>query len=242
MSRLVLILLVALSACSDSQLDAQGFGGGDDEGGGSGAAAPECGTANDCAFGAAKCCDCPTYAAPKSDPTINACAGMTCPGSTCPQNIQLACNAGRCELECAPMQCDLSCGDGFVVDANGCLTCACAEVTSRSCTADQDCVETPADCCGCAKGGHDTAVLAADVAAYEAGLNCPANPSCPGNNTCDAAEGPACVEGGCELVAPAPANACGRADLPACGTGEECVVNADPTATAHGLGVCQPLP
>lgn len=242
MRHLVLILSLALSACSDSQLDAQGFGGGDGEGAGSGGAAPECTTANDCAFGAAKCCDCPTYAAPKHDPTINACAGVMCPVSTCPQNIQLACNTGRCELACAPMQCDLSCGDGFVVDANGCLSCACAQVTSRSCAADQDCVEAPADCCGCAKGGHDTAVLGVELAAYEAGLDCPANPSCPGNNTCDLAEGPACVQGACDLVAPAPAKACGRADLAACATGEQCVVNADPTATAHGLGVCQPLP
>jgi hypothetical protein len=239
--RYLVLILMTVSACSDSQLDAQGFGGGDDGAGSDGAPA-ECTTANDCAFGAAKCCDCPTYAAPKNDPTVNACAGVMCPGSTCPQNVELACNAGRCELACAPMQCDLACADGFVVDANGCLSCECAQVTSRSCMADQDCAEAPADCCGCAKGGHDTAVPAVVLADYEAGLNCPTNPSCPGNDTCDAADGPACVQGACDLVAPAPAGACGRADLPACATGEQCVVNADPTATAHGLGVCQPLP
>jgi len=236
-----LILAVLVSGCSDSQLDAQGLGG--DDGDGSGAAAPECATANDCAFGAAKCCDCPTYAAPKSDPAVNACTGVMCPvTTTCPMNVALACNAGRCELACAPMECTLSCADGFAVGANGCVACQCAEVTSRSCTADQDCAEAPADCCGCAKGGHDTAVPASQLADYIAGLNCPTNPSCPGNNTCDAADGPACVQGACDLVVPAPAAACGRPDLPACAAGSHCVVNADTAATAHGLGLCEPLP
>ena len=239
--RRLLILAALLSGCSDSQLDAQGLGD-DGYGSGGGNAAPECASANDCAFGAAKCCDCPTYAAPKSDPAVNACAGVMCPVTTCPMNVALACNSGRCELACAPMQCDLSCADGFAIDANGCLSCQCAQVTSRACTADQDCAEAPADCCGCAKGGHDTAVPASQLAAYLAGLNCPANPSCPGNNTCDVSDGPACVQGACDLVAPAPAEACGRDDLAACGTGDHCVVNADPSATAHGLGVCQPLP
>jgi hypothetical protein len=85
-------------------------------------------------------------------------------------------------------------------------------------------------------------VPAAQLADYLSSLGCPANPSCPGNNTCDAADAPACVQGACDLAAPAPATACGRDDLPACGTGEHCVVNADPSATVHGLGVCQPLP
>ena len=240
MRRLLLLALLLLPGCPDGQLDAQGFGG--DDGMGSGGAAPECSTANDCAFGAAKCCDCPTYAAPKSDPGINACAGVMCPVTTCPQNVALACNSGRCELACAPMQCDLACADGFVVDTNGCLSCECAQITTRACTADQECAEAPADCCGCAKGGRDTAVPASELSDYLASLSCPTNPSCPGNDTCDAGDGPSCVQGACDLVVPAPPNACGRADLPACPTGDHCVVNADPTATGHALGVCQPLP
>jgi len=236
--RLLILALLLLPACSDGQLDAEGIG---DDGYGSGGAAPECATANDCAFEAAKCCDCPTYAAPKSDPAANACAGVMCPVTTCPQNIALACNAGRCELACAPMECTLSCADGFVVDANGCLSCECAQVTTRACVADSDCAEAPADCCGCAKGGRDTAVPASQLPDYLASLACPTNPSCPGNDTCDPSDGPACVQGACDLVVPAPAAACGRADLPACASGDHCVVNADSSATAHGLGVCQPI-
>ncbi|MEO6777415.1 MAG: hypothetical protein ABI467_31095 [Kofleriaceae bacterium] len=236
---IILVVLSLLPGCPDSQLAAS-FGG--DDGYGSGAAAAECATASDCAFGAAKCCDCPTYAAPKSDPAINACAGVMCPGSTCPQNVALACNAGRCELACAPMACDLTCADGFALDANGCLSCECAQVATRACAADQDCAEAPADCCGCANGGRDTAVPAAELGTYLAGRGCPPAPSCPGNDSCDATEGPACVQGACDLVAPAPANACGRADLAACAATEHCVVNADSTAASHGLGVCQPLP
>jgi len=236
--RLLILALLLLPACSDGQLDAEGIG---DDGYGSGGAAPECAPANDCAFEAAKCCDCPTYAAPKSDPAANACAGVMCPVTTCPQNIALACNAGRCELACAPMECTLSCADGFVVDANGCLSCECAQVTTRACVADSDCAEAPADCCGCAKGGRDTAVPASQLPDYLASLACPTNPSCPGNDTCDPSDGPACVQGACDLVVPAPAAACGRADLPACASGDHCVVNADSSATAHGLGVCQPI-
>lgn len=238
MRRLVLFLLVLLSGCPDRQLDAGTFNGDDD--GLPGDIAGECSTASDCALGAAKCCDCPTYAAPKSDPAIRACSGVMCPAMTCPQNVAVACNSGRCELACTQMACLSTCADGFAVDGNGCLTCECAQVTSRACAADAECSEVPADCCGCAKGGADTAVPASQLSDYLAGLNCPQQPTCPGTNACNASEGPACIQGACSLAAPLPINACGRPELASCADAYGCFVNADPVATAHGVGICKP--
>ncbi len=231
--------LFALAGCPSAQLDAAGFG--NDNGSGTGGAAPECGAASDCAFAAAKCCDCPTYAAPRSDPGVQACLGVSCPQPTsCPANVAVACTGGRCELACAPLACAVTCADGFALDANGCLSCDCAQVGPRACLADADCVETPADCCGCVLGGRDTAVPADQLAGYQAGLGCPPNPSCPGTSTCDAGLQPACVTGGCALVPALPAGACGRDDLPGCPPGQVCMVNSpgQEAATDHAVGVC----
>jgi len=236
--RRLLLLFVLLPGCPDSQLDAGAFNG--DDGDGSSGAPIECRVATDCGLGAAKCCDCPTYAAPKTDPAIQACTGVMCPMMTCPENVAVACNAGHCELACAPVACSQTCADGFALDANGCLTCECAVVTSRECLADPDCTEAPADCCGCAKGGADTAVPGSQLADYLAGLNCPQQPSCPGTNSCAATDGPTCVQGACDLAGPVPAGACGRPELPTCAGMDACLVNADPDATAHRLGICRP--
>lgn len=238
--RRLFVLLCLVFGCSDSQLDAGAFNG--DDGDDSGSAPAECHVASDCALAAAKCCDCPTYAAPKTDPEIQACSGVMCPTMTCPDNVGVACNAGHCELACAPMACVQTCADGFALDANGCLTCECAAVTTRACLADPDCTEAPADCCGCAKGGVDTAVPASQLSDYLSDLGCPAQPSCPGTNSCDPAEGPTCVQGACRLAAPLPITACGRPDLAVCADAYGCVVNADPVATAHAVGNCQPPP
>src|SRR5690606_40804527 len=65
------------------------------------------------------------------------------------------------------------------------------------------------DCCGCARGGMDTAVPASEVAAHEAALMCPQDPSCPDVDTCAPELAARCIAGACTLVAGAlPANAC----------------------------------
>ncbi len=238
------VTIFILASCSNT-FEGDGLAGDDSGSGGNDMNQPtagqECVTASDCAAGAAKCCDCPSYAAPKSDPQIQACAGVMCPpNDSCPANVEVACNAGLCELACVQMACSNSCSEGFALDANGCLTCDCAEVTSRTCGGDPDCVEAPADCCGCAKGGTDTSVPATELADHDAGLGCPANPACPGASTCDANEVPSCVQGACFLIPPV-TNGCGRDDLPACASGSTCTINVgDPAnpANAHRVGVC----
>ena len=109
----------------------------------------------------------------------------------------------------------------------------------------------PADCCGCARGGADTAVPAAEADAYVMGLGCPANPGevpCPEVTTCAADVGPRCILGQCVLgdsslgPPPLPPGACGRADLPACPAGQACVINQDPAGNPLGVGVCTPVP
>jgi hypothetical protein len=110
------------------------------------------------------------------------------------------------------------------------------------CTADTDCARTRADCCGCQRGGFDTAVLAANRATFDASLMCSAQPFCPGVDTCTA-DVPTCVAGRCALVSPTlPAGACGRPDLPACPAGEVCIANASDQANMHGVGVCGRAP
>jgi Antistasin family len=237
--RLALLLLVALAGCSSSFNDAGPLNGDDDYG----AMQAQCAVASDCIAAAAKCCDCPTYAAPRNDPAVNACGGVTCPsGPACPMNVAPSCSTEhKCVLACVAMACSNTCEDGFVVDANGCLSCECAQVESRDCLADASCAEAPADCCGCARGGADTSVPADQLATYEAELGCPSNPACPGNSSCDASEAPSCVQGACALVPALPPNACGRSDLPACTTGFVCSVNVgggDNPANDHRVGVC----
>ena len=236
MSMRFVLVLALLSACSSQFDNASVYGGGDDMG----AAPPECNIAADCVAGAAKCCDCPTYAAPKNEPSISGCAGVTCPKMDCPMNVAPACANHSCVLACVAMACSNTCADGFAVDANGCLSCDCAQPSALECVVDNECAEAPADCCGCQKGSADTSVPAAQLASYEANLGCSPNPSCPGNNTCVVGNAPACVQGTCTLVPPLDANACGRTDLPVCTGGSVCAINlpgANP-ANDHRVGEC----
>ncbi len=134
----------------------------------------------------------------------------------CNANVQPSCVAGTCTLQCTPIQCDLTCDNGFVIDTSGCLTCACAPPSENACTtaagSDDSCVEVPADCCGCARGGKDTAMLSSQVAAFQASLNCPTQPQCPETNACDPTVQPTCSETRCELLSTVsqPANECGE--------------------------------
>jgi hypothetical protein len=241
MRAFVLAYLVVAAACSTNAADA--LYNGDDGGGSGGEGGPpgECQLDSQCYPAAARCCDCPTYAMPESA-GIDLCAGVTCPmpGPVCSTSVHVACVNEMCQLACDVTECDLECPDGFATDASGCVACACYQVASRECMLSTECAETPADCCGCALGGTDTAVVASDVDNYEASLDCPPNPECPGVSTCQADLSPQCVQGACALQPALPENACGRPDLPLCGMGMVCAVNSDPLASAQGVGVCIP--
>ena len=235
---LCLVLLV-VGACF-GKANELATSGGDDKNG----AEPFCAVDTDCVAIAPTCCDCPTYATSRADPLYQACADVMCPPNmgSCPP-VTAACSMeGVCELrKCAPIQCPSDCQGGYAPDANGCLTCDCAAPTPGGCMGDGDCVETRADCCGCAQGGMDTSVLRQDQQAYDAMLNCPATPTCPGINVCDATLAPRCVSGACVLTSGAlPPNACGRPDLPPCPPGTHCTVNANDPANMQGVGTCEP--
>jgi hypothetical protein len=232
------VICCALSGCwSVARDSAQGGDDHFDSDAGAGAPA-ECFGNDDCALAANKCCDCPTFAVPVSDPLHASCANVMCPPMSCPNDVAAACNFGKCELTCVKMQCPMSCPAGYAIDATGCLSCTCAQAAS-DCVADGQCVETRADCCGCQLGGADTAVLASEQASFDASLHCPQMPFCPMQNVCEPGASPHCVQGSCALFSgPLPSNACGRDDLPACPNGLVCAVNADPTASHYGVGVC----
>ena len=243
----LLCLVVLLAGCPGS-LDPSAVGNDNGTGSGSGSGAGgslpfECSQASDCVPAGPKCCDCPTHAVPASDPTQKACSAVDCGPMQCGSPMQADCVAGRCELVCSPVSCPTtSCDNGFAIDANGCLTCDCAPpATAAQCSLDTDCARVKDDCCGCTMGGKDTAIPVGDVAAHDAALNCSANPSCPGFDSCPADLAARCVQGECALVSGViPANACGRADLAACSGSQTCTVNANDQATMYGVGVCQP--
>ena len=245
--RFALVAMLALVAGCPGAIKEDGQAAGDDgngSGSGFGSVPAECAQAIDCVPAGPKCCDCPTHAVPASDPTQKACAAVDCGPMSCGSPMEAACVNQRCELVCAPVACDAnaSCPYGFETDANGCLTCTCAQAPSApQCSLDNECARVKDDCCGCAMGGKDTAIPQTDVASHDAMLGCSANPSCPGGNTCAADLSARCVQGECELVSgQIPANACGRADLAMCPAEQACTVNANDQATMYGVGVCQP--
>ncbi len=241
----LLLVLVVTAGCPSRADEALGVGDDDDKNG----SAPEPGSSSsctrdtDCATAAATCCECPTFAVNVDDPAHRACSGVMCPDPmTCEGNVRAACDAGRCVLACVPMACPAACPTGYAIDpATGCLGCACSATNTVGCTADTDCVQTRADCCGCDQGGEDTAVLAGQRASFDASLGCSGEQACPSVDVCDASAAPRCIQGRCELVGgDLPANACGRPDLPACPAGTTCTINASDQANQYGVGVCLP--
>jgi len=242
----VLALVAACGGLADNAQDLPGDMGSGSGGFGSGSGgtvANQCLTDNDCVLASSTCCECPTFALPATA-NQGACGQVTCPPSSCNDNVVARCdqNSNSCTLACKPLQCDVTCDNGFVIDTTGCLTCECAPVDPMGCTSDDDCAEVPADCCGCALGGEDTSVLKADAASAIDNLQCPATPLCPGSYTCKPGAEPACVQSRCELLTPddrtPPANECGLTKDPACPMGEVCTINAIGPATARGVGVC----
>jgi antistasin family protein len=234
------VLVGATAGCPVASLDAQA---GDDHGGGSGSAKGLCFEDVDCVLAATKCCECPTFAVPRNDPAHAACDGVMCPDpqqTSCPNNVVAVCLVDHCELSCAKVACSNTCEFGYRKDANGCLSCDCA-TPATECSLDTQCIETRADCCGCKRGGADTAVLASAQASYDGKLMCSATPSCPNVDTCKANQVPKCIQGACALVAAQlPPNACGRTGLATCAATETCLVNADDEATRQGVGICSP--
>jgi|SRR5688572_19977147 hypothetical protein len=202
----------------------------------------------DCRGAGASCCGCAEYAVNVESEWAMACEDIECPPPTgaC-TGLVARCDPDEalCVLGCAEVACDQTCPDGFMVDAAGCLTCSCAFGTDvPECEADTDCVRVPADCCGCANGGTDTAIPAADVGDHEAELDCDADPVCPGVDVCEPGVAAVCDRGACVLAAESdgdvlPPGACGTADLPPCPDGQTCVLNSDDAATMAGVGICQ---
>jgi len=238
MRTIVAAFLLLLAGCPTSAKQAL-----DETGDGAGSSPVlECQRAADCAPAGAKCCDCPTHAVPTTDASYRACLDVMCQPKSCGSPTYADCDAGKCVLKCSPVECNQSCGDGFVTDDNGCLTCECAP-TQGECSIDTDCARVANDCCGCDNGGEDTAVPVSQIQAHDGKLMCPANPSCPGGNSCAPDLAARCVQGACALVSGTlPPNACGRADLAVCAVDTVCTLNADDTATMEGVGVCLPVP
>src|SRR5688572_30476433 len=203
MRALLTCLLLVISGCWDTRAEStKAVGGEADNDGAPDPASPGelhgCNRDDQCVLAAATCCECPSFAIRADDPANDACSGGSCEPS-CPTNVQAVCNSGSCELACKPLGCGETCADGFMIDATGCLSCACAVPPDDGCTDHSQCVRTRADCCGCEHGGADTAVLASELAAHEAELGCSDTPQCPfSEGTCEAAE-PRCIQGRCEL-------------------------------------------
>ena len=237
-----LVLLLLVTACPAKSQDAIAPNAFPGDAAGGLAPGVACVEDTDCALSGATCCACPSFAVAANDPGLKTCAAVNCPMMDCPQNLRAACTRGTCQLACAAVACSTSCATGYAADANGCLTCDCLQPGPEACVRDQDCVDVKADCCGCALGGSDIAILASQAAAYGASLGCPQSPQCPNQNVCEPGAVAHCSQGGCVLEAPRPlpANACGRPDLPACPAGQTCVVNANADADAQGVGVCTP--
>ncbi|HVV84046.1 MAG TPA: hypothetical protein VHE35_13315 [Kofleriaceae bacterium] len=220
-----------------------------------GAQAPDdgafaCAEDADCVLAGPSCCACPTFALPGDSGFAGACDGVTCPmtpPSACAPLVA-RCDHGACMAECAPRSCDLTCAGGFVVDATGCLACACASGDAPECTADTDCVRVPADCCGCDRGGSDTAIPVNRADQHAMDLMCSGDEACPGVSTCDSATEARCQLGRCVLSSATtepevpPPGACGRPELPPCPPDEVCIINDDDQAGPLGIGVCRPTP
>jgi hypothetical protein len=251
---LVALLVSAGLGCSGQSEAALGDEGG--EGGGADpgeAPAPvECQVPSDCVPASSTCCDCPSFAVPEASGFGEGCSEVNCgEPSGCPL-VEPACVAGRCELVCSPVATERLCASGFAIDGAGCLLDECAQAAPDpvgSCERDLDCVQVPADCCGCARGGADTAVPAEEEDEHIEGLACPSDPACPEVDVCHPDDEPRCVASRCHLVesnqddgsGQGPSVPCGSPDLEPCPAGFMCVLNHPNAAdvTRLGLGSCQ---
>src|SRR5688572_23423785 len=125
--RFLVAMLLVTAACTGST-DALGIS--DDENSPeepNGGQFASCTDSSECRPAAATCCECPTFATRVDDPKAAVCDQVDCPPSTCAESVEAACNlaTNQCELRCLASVCDLACDAGFVIEPNGCLTCAC---------------------------------------------------------------------------------------------------------------------
>lgn len=223
-----------------------------DQGSGGGGGSNGCAVASDCVLAASTCCECPSFAVAAGAGYDAGCDEVNCDASGICPAVEATCDQGQCQLVCSPLIADQICAFGFEVDEGGCLLNQCAGAPTSvvpECEIDADCVQVPADCCGCGLGGLDKAIPAALAEEDEALLNCPVDPACPGIDVCDLSESAQCIAGSCALVQgiddglppEEPADAlCGTPELPACATGFSCVLNALSAndAAAMGVGSC----
>ncbi len=231
------VLLLLLGGCVLNAAEDAGLAPGDDVRGDE-----QCRGDQDCILAGASCCECPSFALPGSSGWADACEQVDCPAPPAACSPLVArCDDGACVATCAPISCDMTCENGFAVDAAGCTVCMCgAGPMAPACGADTDCVQVPADCCGCERGGTSTAVPATIAADHVDLLGCTGDEACPGVSTCDPSEVPVCSGGRCMLGASGavpPVDECGRPDLPPCPEGQVCVINAD--GAEMGQGRCQ---
>ncbi|MBT8492484.1 MAG: hypothetical protein KJO07_05455, partial [Deltaproteobacteria bacterium] len=197
-----LSLALASSGCpGETRNEAAGADGpeADPDLGGAGEAPPDasCFVDADCEPVASSCCECPTFALPVSDGVGAVCEDVGCDEVLeCPAQQAICDSSGTCALACAEVSCDLSCANGFQLDAAGCSICACnAEPEAAECADDGDCTQVAADCCGCSRGGLDTAVPAADAGGFVDALDCDGSEVCPEVDVCSVTELPTCTYG-----------------------------------------------
>ncbi|MCE9572927.1 MAG: hypothetical protein K8W52_07200 [Deltaproteobacteria bacterium] len=236
---LALFAIVGLAACDLATSTA------DVSHGDPGAFPLECASDLDCVGASSTCCECPSYALPTSSGWQSTCDQVMCdPAPSCAQVAAVCSPAGQCTLACQPIACDLSCEFGFATDPAGCQVCACAPAIASECAVDADCARVPADCCGCGRGGADTAVPVGEIMSHADNLGCTGGAACPEVDVCQVGLVAQCVAGSCALVDPTsapmppPSDACGRPDLPACPAGTHCMLNTAPESA--GVGRCAP--
>ncbi|MBL4633154.1 MAG: hypothetical protein JKY56_04735 [Kofleriaceae bacterium] len=225
-----------------------------DGGGGGGGGAPvqaNCELPSACVLAASTCCECPSFAVPSSDGFVDSCEDVDCEASEICPAVVASCDGNQCQVACAAVATEAQCEFGFVRDSAGCLLDECVSGFSLiACEQASDCQQIPSDCCGCARGGRDQAVLASDAAAVAKGLACTGQESCPEIDVCDSTESPQCVAGACVLTTsdttdiPPSVTLCGTLALGPCSDGFTCLLNyaAEETASALGVGVCVESP
>ena len=214
----------------------------------------ECHEASDCVAASSSCCECPTFAVPKTAGYEDVCDGAGCsPPDVC-SATRVGCHGGSCVLECATIpaaECATPCPSGYMRDEFGCLTCTCVPEgvgDSGECMVNSDCVRVSADCCGCERGGQDRAIPKSEADSFEDGMGCQTDSPCPEVSVCDDRV-PQCVEQTCVLAgnsdpesAPPTAHFCGYDGALPCPEGTQCVLNEPGFDDANelGVGTCQP--
>ena len=202
---------------------------------------PECSVDSDCEAAGLKCCDCPTYAVPARDPAVQRVRGRDVPGVDVPrQRPARRATAAQCVLACKPLACDLSCADGFMIDATGCEACACAAPAGGGVRERRRLRARARGLLRMRRRRHrHRGRSRATRRAYDAAPDVPRESELHGRRLrARRIRRPHACRAACELVSPLPAGACGRRDLPACPPGQFARSTPTTQATARGVGVC----